>query len=176
MRAATEFYRELESALPTSTAQQRKAWAITILKNNISIKSLAGLLKCEQKTVIRFLWMLSDIGILSPTKLFIELPFLLNACNEQDQIYKTSFASYWLYAGVPPVNEGEAIDLLFQWLLSPNTNVTVKARSFLVLFNLTRKYPELKSELAFCLKDQMDKHTSDFKKRAAKILKQIEQR
>ena len=133
------------------------------------------MLKCEEKTAIRFLWMLSDVAVLNPNRLFIELPFLLNLCNELNPVYKTSFASYWLYAGVPLINEGEAIDLLFQWLLSPDINVTVKARTFLVLFKLTKKYPEIKNELAFCLKDQMDKHTNEFKKRASKILKQIEQ-
>ncbi|HUZ61446.1 MAG TPA: hypothetical protein VMU83_21905 [Hanamia sp.] len=175
MTYTTKFYKELESSLPTSTAQQRKIWATTILEKNINIKDLSELLKDEQKTAIRFLWMLSDVGILNPNKLFMELPFLLNLCNELNHIYKTSFASYWLYAGVPSVNEGEAIDLLFQWLLSPDTNVTIKSRSIPVLFKLTKKYPELKNELAICLKDQMDKYTNDFKKRASKILMQIEQ-
>lgn len=174
MTEGTKFYKVLESSLSTSTGEQRKIWAITILEKNIDIKSLSGLLKCEQKTAIRFLWMLSDIGILNPNKLLNVLPFLLNLCSELNHSYKTSFASYWLYTGVPLVNEGEAIDLLFQWLLSPDTNVTVKSRTFLVLFKLTEKYPEIKNELALCLKDQMDKHTKSFKKRASKILKQIE--
>ncbi len=172
---SVEFYKELEYSLSASTCEQRKVWATTILEKNIDIKSLSELLKGEQKTAIRFLWMLSDIGILNPNKLLIELPFLLNLCSELNHSYKTSFASYWLYTGVPTVNEGEAIDLLFQWLLSTDKNVTVKARSFLVLSKLTKKYPEIKNELAFCLKDQMGKHSKSFKKRASKILEQIEQ-
>ena len=77
--------------------------------------------------------------------------------------------------GVPPENEGRAIDLLFQWLLSADTNVTIKSRSLWVLLKLTKKYPELKNELKLCLQDQMDKYTNDFKKRATKILIEIEQ-
>ncbi len=172
----TEFYRELESSLPASTGKQRKMWAATIVENNIAIKDLSKLLKCEQKIASRFLWLLSDIGILNPNKLLNELPFLLDLCEQLYPTYKTSFASFWLYAGVPPENEGRAIDLLFQWLLSADTNVTIKSRSLWVLVKLTKKYPELKNELKFCLEDQKDKHTNDFEKRANKILAALEQR
>jgi hypothetical protein len=171
----TNFYKELESSLSASTGEQRKKWATTIIEKNIDIKSLSGLLKCEQKIASRFLWLLSDIGILNPGKLLIELPFLFDVCEHLNSNYKKSFASFWLYAGVPPENEGKAIDLLFQWLLSADTNVTTKSRSLWVLCNLAKKYPELKSELKVCLKDQMGKHTKDFEKRAIKILKEIEQ-
>ena len=171
----TEFYKELEFFLPTSTAEKRKMWAATIVEKNIDIKDLSKLLKCEQKIASRFLWLLSEIGELNPNKLFIELPFLLDLCDRLNHTYKKSFATFWLIAGVPSENEGRAINLLFQWLLSADTNVTIKSRSLLVLFKFTKKYPELKNELKLCLKDQMDKHTNDFKKRATKILIEIEQ-
>lgn len=170
-----EFYKELESSLPKSTGQQRKMWAATIIEKNIDLKDLSRLLKFEQKIATRFLWLLSDIGIQDPGKLFSALPFLLEACEHLDNIYKTSFASLWLIASVPPENEGKAIDLLFQWLLSTDINVTLKARSFLVLFNLTKKYPELKNELKLCLEDQLDKYTKDFRKRASKILIKLQE-
>jgi len=150
-------------------------WATTIIEKNLDIKALSELLKCERKIATRFLWLLSEIGELNPNRLFVELPFLLNLCDNLNQDYKTSFANFWLIAGVPSENEGEAIDILFKWLLSTDTNVTIKSRSFLVLFNLTKKYPELKNELKLCLNDQMDKHTNNFKKRAIKILTNIEQ-
>src|SRR5258705_8651604 len=78
----TEFYRELESSLPASTGEQRKMWAATIIKKNIDIKDLSRLLKCEQKIATRFLWLLSNIGILNPNELLIELPFLLDLCEQ----------------------------------------------------------------------------------------------
>jgi|SRR6185436_1144927 len=171
----TEFYRELESSLPASTGEKRKKWAIAIVEKDIDIKDLSRLLKCEHKIASRFLWLLSDVGILNPTKLFNELPFLLDLCDHLNPVYKTSFASWWHYVGVPPENEGRAIDLLFQWLVSTETNVTIKSRSLWVLFKLTKKYPELKNELKLCLKDQKDKYTNDFEKRVTKILKEIEQ-
>jgi hypothetical protein len=171
----TEFYKELEFSLAASTGEQRKAWAATIVENDIDIKGVSGLLKCEQKIATRFLWLLSDVGILKPNKLFIELPFLLDLFEGLNPVYKTSFAGWWHYVGVPSENESRAIDLLFHWLLSSDTNVTIKSRSLWVLVKLTKKYPELKNELQLCLKDQVDKHTNEFKKRATKILVQIEQ-
>jgi len=170
----TEFYRELESGLPASTGEIRKKWVTAILEKNIDIKDLSLLLTCEPKVASRFLWLLSEIGISDPKRLFIELPFLLDLFDQHYPIYKISLASFWRIAGVPPENEGRAIDLLFQWLLSPDINVTLKSRSLMVLFKLTKKYPELKNELSLCLKDQMDKHTKEFEKRAVKILREIE--
>lgn len=175
MTNVAEFYKELEFSLATSTGEKRKIWATTIIEKDIDIKELSKLLKCEQKIAIRFLWLLSDIGILNPNKLLAELPFLFDLCEHLNPIYKTSFASFWLYVGVPPENEGKAIDLLFHFLQSNHINVTIKSRALLVLFKLTKKYPELKNELKICLVEQMDKHSKDFKKRVSKILIKLEQ-
>ncbi|MBK8885343.1 MAG: hypothetical protein IPN46_01870 [Saprospiraceae bacterium] len=138
MKATPVFLKELKSLLPKSSYEQRKMWATYIIEKNINLKELSELLKCEKKIATKFLWMLSDIAILSPNRLLKELPYLMNYCSTVNQDYKTYFASYWLYVGVPFENEGEAIELLFQFLVSPKTNITTKSRSVLVLFNLTK--------------------------------------
>ncbi len=163
------FYQELETLLPASSMAQRKLWVTTIVEQDIVMKSLSDLLKGDKKIAIRFLWLISEIGMEHPEKLLKELPYLFLISDQLKPEYKTSFANYWLIAGVPIENEGEAIDLLFQWLVSPETNVTIKARSFMVLYQLTQKYPELKNELKLSLEDQMDKYTISFKRRAEKI-------
>ncbi|MDF3026029.1 MAG: hypothetical protein K0S23_336 [Fluviicola sp.] len=170
----TEFYKELESVLPTSLGDQRKIWVASIIEKNIDIRDLASLLNGEYKVASRFLWLLSEIGLARPDKLFAALPFLLDFTDNMNPVYKTSFANFWLIAGIPPENEGKAIDMSFQWLLSNETNVTIKSRSVLVLFKLTKKYPEIKEELKLCLEDQMDKYSNDFRKRAVKILRELE--
>ncbi|HMS68164.1 MAG TPA: hypothetical protein PKD18_08495 [Saprospiraceae bacterium] len=175
MEARPDFLEKLKSSLPKSSYDQRKMWAIYILEKNIDLKELAELLKYEKVIATKFLWMLSDIGILSPNRLLSELSYLFTLCSTINQDYKTYFASYWLYVGVPSENEGEAIDLLFQFIVSPKTNITVKSRSALVLFNLTKKYPELKNELRYSLIDQLNKYSKDFDKRVARILKLIDE-
>lgn len=168
-----EFYKALESGLPASTVEKRKTWAASIIENDISIKELSKLLTCEHKIATRFLWLLTEIGQLNPNKLFVELPFLFDLCGHLNPIYKQSFATFWMVAGVPPQNEGKAINFLFEILLSDNTNVTTKSRAIVVLFGLTKKYPELKNELRLCLEEQIDRHSNEFKKRAARILIEI---
>ena len=174
MTITSELYKELKYALATSTGEKRKNWAVTIIEKNIDIKYLSSLLKCEQKIAIRFLWLLSDIGILNPNKLLVELPFLFDLCKDLNPLYKTSFASFWMYCGVPRENEGEAIHLLFDFLLSKDTNFTIKSRALFVLFKLTKKYPEIKNELILCINDQIDNHSNDFKKRSTKILIELD--
>lgn len=170
----TQFYQELELFLPTSSAEQRRKWSATIIEKDIDLKELSQLLKGEPKMATRFLWLLSELGTIHPNRLFVELPFLLEFCEPLNPVYKRPFASFWHITGVPEANEGQAIDLLFQWVLSTDTNVTIKSRSIWVLVKLLKKYPELKDELILCLKDQMDKYSKDFKKRVAKILLEIE--
>ncbi|WP_343632764.1 hypothetical protein [Fluviicola sp.] len=176
MKTSTEdFYSELGSGLPASTEAQRQSWALTIVDRDIDLEELSGLLQAEKKVATRFLWMLSGIGIISPEKLHRSLPFLLEKMSEINPAYLTAFANYWLIAGIPVENEGKAIDLSFEWLLSAETNVTIKSRAAFVLFKLCKKYPEIKNELRLCLLDQKDKYSKDFRKRADKILQQLDQ-
>ncbi len=170
-----QFYRDLESGLAKSTEEQRQTWARFIIEQDVDLKDLVGLLNAEKKVATRFLWMLSGIGIIDREKLFEALPYLLKTVEKMNNpLYLTSFANYWLIAGVPEEDEGKAIDLSFEWLLSADTNITIKSRALLVLFKLTKKYPEIKNELRLCLLEQMDKYSKDFHKRAKKILLEIE--
>lgn len=168
------FYNKLKESLPKSNATDRQQWAKNILEQKINLKDLSKLLFSEKEVASRFLWLLSDIGTLNPKILNDFLPYLLTV---KDQInyskLEASFANFWILAGVPFENEAEAISLLFNWVLSPQLNVTSKSRSFLVLFNLVKSYPDLKNELRISLEDQMDKHTDDFKRKSQKLLNKL---
>ena len=169
----TAFFNELEAGLPASSGQQRIAWAEIIVQHDLSLQDLAALLKSGPRVATRFLWLLSDVGIQSPEKLLRELPELFRLSPTLPPTQKCAFASLWNIAGVPKQNEAEAIELLFQWFMSPEINVTMKSRSLWVLARLTQKYPDLKNELALCIKDQMSRYTREFEKRAAKILTEL---
>jgi hypothetical protein len=168
-----QLYQELEHSLPKSNAVKRKIWADLIIREELDLKHLSNLLRLDPKIATRFLWLLSEIGTLSANKLLKELPYLLDLCTQLNPVYQTSFANYWLLVGVPIEQEAKAIDLLFHWLLSNESNVTLKSRSILVLYHLSKKYPEIKNELKICLEDQMDKYSVDFQKRAEKILRKM---
>lgn len=168
------FYRELESSLYGSTAAQRQTWAKTILQNGIEIIELAELLKAERRIAVRFLWFLTEVGMLAPDKLFNALPFLLDYCKSQPADYQQSFVSYWLIAGIPTEQETSAINLCFEWLMAAKTNSTIKTRCIWLLQRLAKKYPDLKNELTLCILAQKDKYSQDFERRAIKILKELE--
>lgn len=169
------FQTELKSSLPKSTAREKHIWAAIIIERGFEIKTLSALLLCEKEVALPFSWLLSDIGILSPDTLLKDLPYLFELSDKVRHFnFKLSFASYWRLCGVPPENEAEAIDLLFEWLRSPGVNVTTKSRASFVLLNLTKKYPELKDELKISLQEQMEHQTKDFRKRAEKIIAELD--
>jgi len=175
MKDITELYNELKENLQKSTHEQRKAWALIISEKQFSLKPFSKLLECKPAVPSRFLWLLSDVGNCDSKLLYNFLPYLLELRKDLGHIKtEASFANLWLIAGVPEENEAQAIDLLFNWLQSSDTNVTTKSRSLFVLFNLANKYPDLKQELKLSLIDQMDKYSSSFQKRASKILHQLE--
>jgi hypothetical protein len=166
---------ELKSGLLTSTEEQRQHWAGNIVRDNISIKELSVMLQLEPKIAIRFMWLLTDVALIDSEKLLVELPYILNLVNSLKlKNTEVTIANYWLICGVPEENEAQAIDSMFKWLNSPKYNVTTKSRSLLALYNLSKKYPELKIELKLCLEDQMGKNSESFDKRAEKILVELQ--
>lgn len=169
-----QFYTTLENNLPKSTGTERQQWVQVIIENDFDILELSTLIDEEPKIATRFLWMLTGIAMQEPQKLHAVLPALFEKSKQVTHVdMQASFANYWRFCGVPKENEAEAIDLLFHWLQSADTNVTIKSRALFVLADLIKMYPDLKNELRLCIEDQLDKNTKDFDKRALKILQNI---
>lgn len=167
-------YNELNSNLGSSSAKQRMEWASLIVDEDIELKELSCLLHLEYKIALRYSWLLSDIGMIKADELKSVLPYLFKLSSQITHIdFKKSFATYWLICGVPKENEAEAIELLFQWILSTKVNVTTKSRAIKVLTSLADTYPELKVELNACLEHQRNKYSKDFDKKITKALKEI---
>ena len=66
--------------------------------------------------------------------------------------------------------------LCFDYLLSLDEEIAVKAFSLTVLNNLSILYPEIKQELKTIIEDRWEFETAAFHSRAKKILKEIGQR
>ena len=163
--------KELISFLPTSTFSQRRMWAIRIIEENVPLTELSMLLSEDRKVATRFLWLLSDVGTEHPPTLLESLPSLLALCEQTGKMeYVRSFVSYWRIVGVPEQNEARALDYLFEWFMSPTINVTTKSRALFVLYDLTKKYPELRTELRASIESQLNHYSHDFKRRCEKII------
>lgn len=167
---AIYFFKQLFENLSTASGPQLKAMANALVQADVNLIELFPLLKADKKTAHHFLWLISDIGLLDKTYLFGYLPELLQYIKTCNQTYHASMSNWWRIAGVPEENEGEAIDLMFQWVLSIEVNPTIKMRAFEVLARLCKKYPDIRNELVLCLREQEGKYTVDFKKRVGKLL------
>lgn len=70
--------------------------------------------------------------------------------------------------------DGQLLDCCFSWLQTQETPIAVKAHCMQIIFNLTRAYPELKSELKAVLENLLPYGSKGEVNRAKKILSAIE--
>ena len=74
---------------------------------------------------------------------------------------------------IPEKFHGDALNLCFDYIISPTEKPAVKAFSLTVLQNLSKIYPEIKQELKTIIEDCWDHESAAFKSRAKKILKDL---
>ncbi len=173
-RSSDEFYQFLVVNLPKSTAADRQIWAKYIVDHQMDLRLFVPLLFNTKTMALRMLWLFTDIGLVAPNYLYHYLPHLLSIRDEIPvNDLSGSFSNYWLIAGIPKKDEAMAIDLLFQWLNSSQTNVTAKLRAIKVLNQYTSYYPELKTELIASLQNQTAKNTPDFNQKINKYLNDL---
>lgn len=173
IRKEERLYNELLAGLAGSTGAERVAWAKQIANCDMDLKELLPLLYADKKTAYRFSWMLSDVGIAYPQKLFSELPGIFERRKETDILnFEQQFVKYWRLCGVPEENKGEAIDMMFRMLTDPKESVHIKTVALDVLYELTKEYPELKNELRLCIEETKEEQSS-FKQKSERILKQL---
>ena len=75
---------------------------------------------------------------------------------------------------LPEAYHGEIMDMCFTYLESPKESLAVKVFSMSVLGNLTKYYPEIKTELKLIIEEQLPHQSAGFKSRAKQVLKQLE--
>ncbi len=74
---------------------------------------------------------------------------------------------------IPKKFHGEVMNQCFDLIENPKTPVAIKAFSLTTLFNLSKKYPEIKNELKTIIETLYDNESAAFKSRAKKILKDL---
>ncbi len=75
---------------------------------------------------------------------------------------------------IPEEQEGNIMQICFQYLESPDEAVAIKAFSLAVLGRLAKKYPEIISEVKLLIEEQLPHQTAAFKQRAKVFLKMAE--
>ncbi len=74
---------------------------------------------------------------------------------------------------IPEKYHGRLMTSCFDFIVSPETPVAIKAFSLTVLQHLSGTYPEIRPELKLIIQDQWERATPAFRSRAKKILSTI---
>lgn len=72
---------------------------------------------------------------------------------------------------IPDKFESDILDAAFVWLQDPNMPAAVRVHCMTIVFNLSKKYPELQQELKEVLQYYYDTGSAGFRNRAGKIIR-----
>ncbi len=166
---------EMIHSLADSSGEERRAWIEYIVDQDIALADLVEILYCDYKTAMRFSWIIGSLCEIDSKRVF---PVVQQIFRNRERIkipnFDRSMAKMFYLAGIPDELEGEAVDIMFAWMLDPKILVSTKNFSLFALYNTCLNYGELKNELKVVIEDQLDKNSKDFKKRAMKVLKKLE--
>ena len=151
---------ELIHSLADSSGGERKKWIEFIVSHNIPLIDLIDILYLDDKTAMKFSWIVGSLCEIDSRR--VKIPN-----------FERTIAKIFYLVEIPEEIEGEAVNIMFNWLLNPEIIVSTKNYSLFGLYKLTEKYSELKTELKEVIEDQAEKNSNDFKKRANKILQKL---
>lgn len=77
------------------------------------------------------------------------------------------------FVQIPEELMGLTTDICFHYLTSGKEPVAIKAHSLTILYNIVKKFPELKEELKLAIEDQMPFGSAGFISRGNKILRAL---
>jgi len=129
----------------------------------------------EYRVVQRAAWPVSYCVIAYPKliqKHFAKLFKYLKKSNLHEAVKRNS-VRLLQDIDIPEKFHGDALNLCFDYIISPTEKPAVKAFSLTVLQNLSKIYPEIKQELKTIIEDRWDHESAAFKSRAKKILKDL---
>ena len=122
-------------------------------------------------------WPMSDIAKKHPQMLLKYYPVFINLLNQKDKpdAINRNILRALQFVVVPEEYEGEILDVSFKLLNAAKEPVAVKAFSMNVIYNLTKKYPDIIPELKASIEALLPNGSSGIKSRGNKILKAIQQ-
>jgi hypothetical protein len=130
-------------------------------------------LKDEYRVVQRAAWPLSYAVMAHPEFIKKHFSKLLKNLDKPDinNSVKRNTVRLMQDIQIPEKFHGQVMNICFDFISSPDEAVAVKAFALTVLENLSKKYPEIRSELKTIIEDRWDYETAAFRARGKKILK-----
>lgn len=129
----------------------------------------------EYRVTQRAAWALSCCVEAHPTLAGPHLPRIVANLERKDVpvVVKRNTVRLLQYTKLPPDCEGAVMTHCFRYIADPKEAAAVKAFSLTVLDNLSRRYPEIRSELELIIRERWEQETPAFRSRARKILKTV---
>ena len=75
---------------------------------------------------------------------------------------------------IPEKFQGQVVNLCMALLADPKEPVANRVFSMTVIYNISKKWPELQNELRILIESQMESESPGFKSRGGKIIKEID--
>ena len=100
---------------------------------------------------------------------------VLNLQNDIHDAVKRNTLRGLQHVDIPEETLGIAADVCFSFLHSGTEPIAIKAHSMTILFNITKKYPDLKDELRLAIEEQIPFGSAGIKSRGNKILKALKE-
>ena len=98
---------------------------------------------------------------------------LLNLKNDVNIAVKRNTVRILQFVDIPEDQMGLAAEICFDFLNSGKEAIAVKAHAMTILFNITKKFPELRDELQIAIEDQLPFGSEGIRSRGKKILKEL---
>lgn len=119
----------------------------------------------EYRVVQRAGWPLSYCVIANPALINKHWKALISNLKKPNlhNAVKRNSLKFMEAIKIPVKHHGVVMDLCFKFLESPTEALAVKVYAMSVLGNLTKKYPEINSELIFMIEDQLPHQSVGFK-------------
>ncbi|MBI4947794.1 MAG: hypothetical protein HY840_15490 [Bacteroidetes bacterium] len=117
----------------------------------------------------------SIAGIMQPSLIspyIKELIAVLSQKNVHGAVIRNSLRVLEIIE-IPEKYHGRLMQICFQFLEDHSTSIAIKAYSMTIISNLSKKYPEIKSELKLIIEAHWEQASPGFKSRGRKILSEI---
>ncbi len=124
----------------------------------------------------RSAWSISVVAEKHPELLFNYFDLfidLLNQPNKHDAVNRNIVRAFQ-FMDIPTKYEGKVLNVCFNLLNSSNEPIAVKVFCMTVIYNLSKKYPDIIPELKASIETLMPTASSGIKNRGTKILKAIQ--
>ena len=141
--------------------------------NKVLIKELINLTLGEDKDIARkAAWILRYNQSDYPAEYIPYISKMIDHLRQNDihVAVKRNFLAILRISDIPRKNEGDLLDICFNFILSGKETVAVKAFSIDIIYRIGKREPSIMNELRLILEDQLPYGSAGIKSKAKKII------